>query len=626
MGLFRDFILRSPLDPKDSESVKVAHVLNSVILDQIQMERDGDIIDRNLIRSCVYMLEGLYETDQESENDKLYLTSFEPDFLKASGDFYRSEAGTMLRESDAVTYLRHASKRLMEENDRCRFTLSPLTTEKITLVVEDEVIRKHMQEVIDMEGSGAHYMLDNDLYGDLQMLYGLIARVDPKKEELCKSVQKRIVQLGTDISSTSQAANLATVLAQGDGERRDGEHGSKNQGSTAATIQVSAAIKWVDDVLHLKDKYDLIWRQSFDSDHDLQTSLTRAFATFINQFSRSSEYISLFIDDNLRRGLKGKTEAETDEVLEKAIILLRYIQDKDIFERYYKKHLSKRLLGGRSVSNDVERQMISKMKMEIGNHFTQKLEGMFKDMAVSEDLSSGFRKYIVQLDDNSASSTELTVNVLTTTFWPMEVLGQTEGRSAGRSACVFPPEIEKIKTSFEKFYLGKHVGRQLTWLANAGSADLRAVFPPHPGKDAALGKERKYEINVSTYAMVILLLFNDLPQGESLSFDEIQGKTLIPRTELIRNLQSLAVAPKTRLLMKEPMSKDVKPTDRFTFNESFTSKLLKLKVGVVAGANRVEGDKERKETERKNDEMRAGVIEAAIVRIMKYVYLDLTGL
>ena len=70
MGLFRDHILRSRQN-------EIGRYLNNIILDQIQMERDGDSIDRGTIRSCVYMLEGLYETDEENENEKLYLTSFE---------------------------------------------------------------------------------------------------------------------------------------------------------------------------------------------------------------------------------------------------------------------------------------------------------------------------------------------------------------------------------------------------------------------------------------------------------------------------------------------------------------------------------------------------------------------
>ena len=152
-----------------------------------------------------------------------------------------------------------------------------------------------------------------------------------------------------------------------------------------------------------------------------------------------------------------------------------------------------------------------------------------------------------------------------------------------------------------------------------GTADIRAVFPKVPGKEGRLGKERRHELNVSTYAMIVLMLFNDLPPGGSLSFDQIQLRTNIATNELIRNLQALAVAPKTRILIKEPMSKDVKPTDRFSFNESFQSQFLKVKVGVVAAGNKVEGEKERRETEKKNNDSRGFAIEAAVVRIMKYV-------
>jgi len=74
MGLFRDHILRSRQN-------EIGRHFNNIILDQIQMERDGDSIDRGTIRSCVYMLEGLYETDEENENEKLYLTSFEGKFF-----------------------------------------------------------------------------------------------------------------------------------------------------------------------------------------------------------------------------------------------------------------------------------------------------------------------------------------------------------------------------------------------------------------------------------------------------------------------------------------------------------------------------------------------------------------
>ena len=614
MGLFRDHILRSPLDTDIEDGATVASILNAVILDQIQMEREGDIVDKNRIRSCVYMLEGLYESDEEVESEKLYLTSFETDFLDASRSFYQAEGESMLRQSDAGSYLVHTFERLREELDRCRSTISPLTAPKIQLVVEDELIRRHMRDVAEMEGSGVQHMLDHDRYEELKLFFDLVGRVDLKREELSKPMQKRVVALGTDINNAALALTTAP-LGQPDGEPADPENSSKTPAIAGPNQQTAAAIKWVGDVLALKDKYDAIWQRSFSSDQGLQTALTRSFSDFINAFHRSSEYISLFIDDNLKRGLKGKTENEVDAVLDKAIVLLRYIQDKDLFERYYKKHLSRRLLMGRSVSGDVERQMILRMKMEVGNHFTQKLEGMFKDMSVSEDLTTGYKNHVSQLGSDS-KPVELGVNVLTTTFWPLESMGSSTNEG-GRATCIFPTEIERLKAGFEKFYLGKHTGRQLTWQASMGTADIRAVFPIIPGKGGRFDRERKHELNVSTYAMLILLLFNDLSAGSFFTFEDIQALTCIPRNDLIRNLQSLAVAPKTRILVKEPMSKDVKPTDRFYFNESFSASFLKIKVGVVAGGNKVEGDRERKETEKRNDEMRKGVIEAAIVRIMK---------
>ncbi|KAJ6141540.1 cullin-3 [Penicillium chermesinum] len=76
--------------------------------------------------------------------------------------------------------------------------------------------------------------------------------------------------------------------------------------------------------------------------------------------------------------------------------------------------------------------------------------------------------------------------------------------------------------------------------------------------------------------------------------------------------------PKPGVLRKEPMSKEVKPTDKFSFNNEFSSPFIKVRIGVVSGgANKVENQDQRKSTEKKMAEERAGTIEAAIVRIMK---------
>ena len=624
MGLFRDHILRSKLDTSDVDLITF-DILNSVILDQVQMEREGDVIDKNLIRSCVYMLEGLYETDEDNESEKLYLTVFEPTFLRASTQFYQTECQTLLRESDASSWLRQTQKRLIEEADRCRTTISQLTEAKIARVVETELIASHLQEFIALEGSGIRAMIDNDRYEDLTLLYQNVSRIDSKKEALRSALQSRVVELGSEINKSILNTNFSAPAAGKANADEEGVEKSKVSTMNAAAQQTAAAIKWVDAVLHLKDKFDNMWTKCFNEDLILQTALTKSFSDFINVFSRCSEYVSLFIDDNLKRGIKGKTEAEVDVVLDKATTLLRYIQDKDMFERYYKKHLARRLLQAKSESADVEKQMISRMKMEVGNYFTAKLEGMFKDMTMSEELTSGYRTHIQNLGDMDRKQIELSVNVLTSNFWPMEAMGggaASFGEDGTRLQCQWPPEIKYLQDSFTKFYLKERNGRQLSWLGFAGTADIRCTFPKVTGKDGGpLGKERRYELTVSTYGMIVLLLFNDLAPGEYLTFEEIQQQTLIPPPDLTRLLTILSVIPKARVLTKEPNTKQVKPGDRFTFNESFTSKSVKIKAPTITGVNKVEGDEERKDTESRNDEMRAGVIEACIVRIMKFVFI-----
>jgi long-subunit acyl-CoA synthetase (AMP-forming) len=57
------------------------------------------------------------------------------------------------------------------------------------------------------------------------------------------------------------------------------------------------------------------------------------------------------------------SEQEIEVILDKSLVLFRFLQEKDVFERYYKQHLAKRLLLNKSVSDDSEKNMISKLKV-----------------------------------------------------------------------------------------------------------------------------------------------------------------------------------------------------------------------------------------------------------------------
>ncbi|KAI0875987.1 Cullin [Hypoxylon argillaceum] len=619
IGLFRDNILRANLGATGS-NYEVFDILNATIIDQINMEREGDVIDKALLRSCTSMLEVLFETDAENELEKLYLTTFEPYFIRTSHDFYRTECERLLREADVSAWLRQTQRRLAEEAVRCQTTISPMSEQKIASVVDDELITKHLEEFLQLEGSGIRAMIDNDRIDDLSILYSLVSRVDDKVPALRNALAVRVMELGNEIEQNLNNTDFSIVqVADTEEPAGDGEK-PKPKPLNASAQLTAAAVKWVDDVLRLKDKFDQLWVACFDRKAVIEAALTRSFSTFINRFDRASEFVSLFIDDNLKRGLKGKTEAEVDIVLDKAITLLKYLNEKDKFEAYYQKHLARRLLHGKSESQDIEQEMISRMKRELGNNFTQKFEGMFRDMNTSRETTEQYRNHVRGLGELDERRIDLSISVLAGNNWPKEIMGRATGLSAeARFKATYPTEIQKLQKSFFEFYTKNRNGRVLTWVGSAGSADIKCTFPKVSNKTAgALSRDRRYEINVSTYGMIVLMLFNNTNEDAWLSFEDIQAATNIPPPDLINTLTSLSVIKQFRILLKESQTKAAaKPGDRFAFNREFASKTIKIKIPSVNAANRVENDEERKETDEKNLETRKHIADSVIVRIMK---------
>ncbi|XP_017351787.1 cullin-3 isoform X2 [Ictalurus punctatus] len=181
-------------------------------------------------------------------------------------------------------------------------------------------------------------------------------------------------------------------------------------------------------------------------------------------------------------------------------------------------------------------------------------------------------------DDLSLGGVDLTVRVLTTGYWPTQ---------SATTRCNIPHSPRHAFEVFRRFYLAKHSGRQLTLQYHMGSADLNATFygpvKKEDGSELGVGgaqvtgsNTRKHILQVSTFQMTILMLFNN---REKCTFEEIQQETDIPERELVRALQSLACGkPTQRVLTKEPKSKEIENGHMFTVNDQFTSKLHRVKI------------------------------------------------
>jgi cullin 3 len=200
--------------------------------------------------------------------------------------------------------------------------------------------------------------------------------------------------------------------------------------------------------------------------------------------------------------------------------------------------------------------MIAKLKAECGHQFTSRLEGMFKDMDLSNSIMKAWKQGQQEQQQQQQQQSgplvcDLSVSVLTSGFWPLPAV----------PPCLLPLEAQVVTDRFRHFYLSQHSGRKLIWQTSLGSAELRCSFDG--------GKK---ELVVHPYQMCILMLFNS---GDKLAFAEIEQRTRIPPDELTRQLAQRSAArctpgpaaPAARAsaapnIGRRPTSGAVSPADR----------------------------------------------------------------
>jgi len=379
------------------------------------------------------------------------------------------------------------------------------------------------KKIVEDEKTGARAMFNENQIEDLTRLFTLFSREAHTLEYLKDSMSKLIREIGTNIVKDQENLKAPKLFVQA--------------------------------VLDTRSKFNHIVQVSFKQDRTFARALKEALEYFINLDSRSAQYLSLHIDDMFRKPLKDIPSDELDKRLNNVISIFRYLQDKDVFEDFYKKHLAARLLTGQSKDIDIEKKMITELKGECGHQYTARVEGMFKDMDISKTIMKHFKNF--RLKSGRVGGSEISVTVLTSGFWPIPVVPK----------CILPKTAQHMIDEFTGFYLQKHSGRRLTWQHNLGSAEVRATF-----------EKGKKEFLLHTYQMCIMMLYNNTL---SLTFEEIKKATNIPDQELERHLLSLA-HPKVRLLKKTPNNKNIANDHVFAYNLQYTSKLKRVKIPLLS--------------------------------------------
>ncbi|CAF0818750.1 unnamed protein product [Rotaria sp. Silwood1] len=576
----------------------IKHRLQNSAMKLVQAERNGESFDSQLVIGVRDSYVSLKTDDKDKY--KVYIENFERAYLNETTRFYKQKAGQYLTEHGILSYLHYADQKLKEEEKRARRYLESVPECNSVPLLVRRCVDVFVTEFREQITNECPNLIENNDIERLRLVFVLLDHTGDISS-LTQSLESFIVKQGLD-----------NMLKNKDTIKQDPE-------------------SYVQQLLDLYRQFSNLVRDAFLNDPRFLTSRDKAFQKIINDISvfqldmparatrgttrttlaesRCPELLAQYCDILLRKGTSTHKKYSSEEIevkLKDVLLLLKYVQNKDVFMRFYKGALTRRLILDTSIDNELEESIVIQLR-DVGMpaEFIIKLQQMFKDLKLNRDMNEEFRTVCPSSRNNNTMMDSFSFKILSAAAWP---------HPGDKIDVSLPAQIEDVLPEIEEFYKKKHSGRKLTWYHTVSNGQLTFT-----------SKNGKYDLDVSTLQASVLFSWNHRPTNK-LTFSELKLATNIPEIELKKTLWSLISFAKLKqqLIYYEPhveSYQDLNEMSLFWINYDFTIiRAGKIQTrGHINMIQRLQLNTE-KGREEENEEimfLRGERTKEAIVKIMK---------
>ena len=393
-------------------------------------------------------------------------TSYEDEWFKLFKDntikFCKDKGSNDIHSMSATEYITAQLKYLEEEKFRQNQFINPKYHSRINDINYKYLIGENAQELGRME-SGFPQMFTNNKIEELKNAFKLLNFFPKSLTVMTTAFQYYIKKRGEDISKNKEIT-------------KDPK-------------------KFIPELINLKKEMDYLVIECFDNHPLFKDNKNKAFSLFMTQDIYAKQ-LANYTDFCMKIGFKGKSQEEIENTLNDIIGLFKCLNSKLAFQIEANKRMSDRLIKNMTLSTNIEKNLITKLKQESGVAYVNKMMEMINDLEKNKNEMDAYK-----LSESKACLHEIKfiIQVISQSAWEIN------------KKCMEKFELPKLLSScmddFEKFYISRHSNKKLIWCLGLSKLEIQFLYL------------KNKNISISTLPQYLLLL--QLEKYETLSLEKI---------------------------------------------------------------------------------------------------------